>query len=65
MVKYNPSRYIYAAYEKGDEGLCVANADSAAELGRILGISRQSVIDRVAGRSDQSRSKYIIERIEA
>ena len=65
MARHQSSGFIYAAYEKGGEELCVANADSARELGRMLGISKASVMDRAKGRSDQSRSKYIIARIEA
>lgn len=65
MKRHRESKYIYAAYEKGGEGLCIANADTAQELGQMLGISKDAVLHRAKWRTDQSRSKYIIQRIEA
>lgn len=57
-------KYIYAAYEKGGEELCIANADTAQELANMLNVTKAAILHKLNGISDQSRSKYTVVRIE-
>ena len=65
MKRHRTSKYIYAAYERGGEELCIANADSAAELADMLHVTKAAILHKLNGISDQSRSKYIVMRFEA
>lgn len=53
-------KYTYTAKAKDSDVTFIA--DSAAALGTMLGISMHAVADRVRGRSDQSRSQFVITR---
>ena len=56
-------KYTYAAYEKDGERLCIAMANTAEALGKILGITDKAVSHRVTGRCNQSRSSYYVTRM--
>lgn len=56
-------KYTYAAYEKDGERLCIAMANTAEALGKILGITRAAIAQKVNGYSNQSQSPYYVTRM--